>query len=87
MEFAILISLVFYFIPTFIAFGRGHGSKWAIFVVNFLLGWMFIGWIWSFIWSLTNKGIQNVVVNNVFNNNQQNRLPDPFGDNSRGVGE
>ena len=58
-----IISLVVYMIPAIIAFIRGHGSKWAITVVNFLFGWTFIGWIWAFIWSLTgNKPAQQQVI-------------------------
>ncbi|WP_338608563.1 superinfection immunity protein [Pelagibacterium nitratireducens] len=48
----ILISLIIYFIPTFIAFRRKHPNKWIIFLINFLLGATFIGWIVALIWSL-----------------------------------
>lgn len=62
---AVFMALAFYLIPTIIAFSRGHASKWAIFAVNFLLGWSVIGWGWAFIWALANKGAsQTVIVNN-----------------------
>ena len=68
MEF-LIFAFVAYFLPTVIAFCRGHGSKWGIFAMNILLGWSVIFWIWSFIWSLSNKGGSvNVNVNNVMNN-------------------
>ncbi len=69
MELALIFALLMYLLPTVIAFFRGHGSKWGIFAMNILLGWSVIFWMWSFIWSLSNKGGSvNVNVNNVMNN-------------------
>ena len=48
----VVIGLL-HFIPTVIAFMRGHQSKWAILVLNVLLGWSGIGWIIALVWSLT----------------------------------
>lgn len=56
LVYLIIIALL-HFIPAVIAFARGHQSKWAIFAVNLLFGWTFIGWIIAFIWSLT--GVKN----------------------------
>lgn len=70
MELALLIFLLMYFLPTIIAFCRGHGSKLGIFAMNLILGWSVIFWVWSFIWSLSNKGVNNVtVINNMSNSN------------------
>lgn len=44
-----------YFLPTTVAFIRGHHSKIAIAALNILLGWTFIGWVVAFVWSLTAK--------------------------------
>jgi Superinfection immunity protein len=52
MEFA-LIPLLLYFLPWLIALIRGHHNAGAIFLLNFLLGWTFIGWLFAFIWSFT----------------------------------
>ena len=61
----LLFSLVFYFIPTIIAFCRGHNSKLGILAMNLILGWTFIFWLWSLIWSLCGNGNQNItIVNN-----------------------
>lgn len=49
----ILIGIAAYFIPTAIAAFRGHHNTMAIFGLNLLLGWTFIGWVASLIWSLT----------------------------------
>ncbi|MFH1662731.1 MAG: superinfection immunity protein [Chloroflexota bacterium] len=48
-----IISLAFYFLPTIIALIRGHRNALAIFLLNFFLGWTFIGWVVSLVWSVT----------------------------------
>ncbi len=53
MEFA-LIPLLLYFMPWLIALIRGHHNAGAIFLLNFLLGWTFIGWLVAFVWAFTN---------------------------------
>lgn len=49
----VLVGIAVYFIPTGIAAFRGHHNTMAIFVLNLLLGWTFIGWAASLIWSFT----------------------------------
>jgi hypothetical protein len=49
----ILIIGVFYFIPSFIAFGRKHHNGAAIVLLNLLLGWTALGWIAALVWSAT----------------------------------
>jgi hypothetical protein len=46
-----VFCLLFYFIPTFVAYNRSHQSKLAIFFLNITLGWSVIGWIVALIWS------------------------------------
>lgn len=48
-----VVVLALYFLPTCIAFMRRHQNAAAILVLNLLLGWTFIGWIASIVWSLT----------------------------------
>lgn len=48
------VFLAFYFLPTLIASQRNHTSTGAIFLLNFLLGWTFLGWVAALIWSFTN---------------------------------
>lgn len=48
-----LVPLLLYFMPWLIALIRGHHDTTAIFFLNLLLGWTFIGWVIAFIWSLT----------------------------------
>lgn len=70
MEILVLVVLIVLgFLPTIIAFMRGHASKWGIFAMNLFLGWTFLFWGWAFIWALSNKGgSQTVIVNNQINN-------------------
>lgn len=51
--FLLIIVLGFYFLPTCIAVLRKKNNGLAIFVLNFLTGWTFVGWIIALVWSLT----------------------------------
>ena len=53
MLFLWACGMVVYFIPAFIAWGRGHPNLAAIFLLNVLLGWTLIGWVGSLVWSAT----------------------------------
>lgn len=46
------IILGFYFTPTFVASYTNHRQARAIFVLNLLLGWTFIGWAAALIWAV-----------------------------------
>lgn len=48
-----VLLILFYFTPTFIAYGRSHNSAHAIAVCNFILGWTVIGFFVALIWSFT----------------------------------
>lgn len=48
----IALVLVIYFIPTFVANSRGSDKTTAIFFLNLLLGWTFLGWVGALVWSL-----------------------------------
>ena len=51
----IYILLIIYFFPTVIARSRRHRNFLAIFALNLFLGWTFLGWLFSLIWSLNNR--------------------------------
>jgi hypothetical protein len=59
----IVLGCLSYFLPAFIAFARGHHNKGAIFLLNLLLGWTFIGWVVCLVWSFTNSAPNNITVN------------------------
>ncbi len=48
----LLFSLALYFLPTIIAIARKQPNAVAIFVLNFFLGWTFIGWVVALVWSV-----------------------------------
>ena len=49
----LLISLFLYFLPAFLA--RNKPNFTAIFVLNLLAGWTFIGWIVALVWALSGQ--------------------------------
>lgn len=51
----IYIIIVIYFLPSVIARSRRHINFLAIFALNLFLGWTFLGWLYSLIWSLNNR--------------------------------
>ncbi len=49
----LLILVIIYFLPFIIANSKNKKNTGAIFVLNLVLGWTFIGWFVALIWSLT----------------------------------
>jgi hypothetical protein len=49
-----LVLLASYFVPAIIANTRKHNATFAIFMLNLLLGWTFIGWALALVWACTN---------------------------------
>lgn len=54
-----LIVIVSYFLPTLIAVLREHDNRLPIFLLDFFLGWTFIGWVASLVWSFTSPPPQD----------------------------
>ena len=55
MEVIILaLAVAVYFLPSIIALKRDHRNAMVILCLNIFLGWTFLGWIASLVWSLTN---------------------------------
>jgi hypothetical protein len=50
-----LVLFGLYMIPTIIAAIRNHNNAVALGVVNFFLGWTFIGWVLCLAWACTNN--------------------------------
>ena len=48
----VLIGLVLYFVPTFVAFSRNHKNRVPILVLNVFLGGTVIGWVGALVWAL-----------------------------------
>jgi hypothetical protein len=49
----ILGLLIGYLLPSMIASARNHHNASAIWALNLLLGWTFLGWVAALVWSLT----------------------------------
>ena len=57
--------IAIYFLPSLIALSRKKTNGAAIILLNFFLGWTFIGWIVSLIWAcLKDNETHTIVVNN-----------------------
>ena len=57
--------IAIYFLPSLIALSRKKTNGAAIILLNFFLGWTFIGWIVSLIWAcLKHNETHTIVVNN-----------------------
>jgi uncharacterized membrane protein len=48
----ILVIIIIYFAPSFIAYSRNHLNRQVIYIINFLAGWTFVGWMVALVWSL-----------------------------------
>jgi hypothetical protein len=49
---ALLTIIFLYFFPTIVAISRKKKNQEAIFIINFVLGWTFIGWIIALVWAV-----------------------------------
>ncbi|ENQ2777063.1 TPA: superinfection immunity protein [Klebsiella pneumoniae] len=53
----LIFAIIIYVLPGVIASSRGHKNSSAIWVLNIVLGWSFLGWIAALVWSFTNPGV------------------------------
>jgi len=49
--FTLILLMLLYFLPTIVASHRGRGGL-GILILNFFLGWTFIGWLVLLLWAL-----------------------------------
>ena len=47
----IFLAIGIYFLPTIVGWSKRNAG--AIFVLNLLLGWTFVGWVVALVWALT----------------------------------
>lgn len=45
--------LAIYFLPSIIAVNRNHKNRIPIILVNILLGWSFVAWVFALVWAFT----------------------------------
>lgn len=51
----IIIALVIYFLPSFVAMVRKNTQTVAIFILNLTLGWTILGWIGALVWAFVKQ--------------------------------
>jgi hypothetical protein len=49
---AVIISILLYFLPSIIAYARQHRNRSTIVILNVVMGWTGVGWIFCFVWAL-----------------------------------
>ncbi len=47
----LIVLLMLYFLPAMIAYRYRHTNATAIAVLNFFLGWTFLGWVIALVWA------------------------------------
>lgn len=50
----LIIATILYAIPSIIAYRKAKKNRVAIYALNWLLGWTFIGWVAALVWALMN---------------------------------
>jgi len=48
----VVVGTIIYLLPAFIAAYRLHPQCTAISLLNFFLGWTFLGWVVALVWSV-----------------------------------
>jgi len=61
-EIIIILLLAIYILPSIIVIIRNHQSSTSIILLDLLLGWTLVGWVFALVWSFTNPA--QVIVNN-----------------------
>jgi hypothetical protein len=49
------LSVLAYFLPTFVAVRRKHGNVSSIALTNFFFGWTFVGWVVALVWAFSDN--------------------------------
>jgi hypothetical protein len=52
---SVIVGLLLYPVPGFVASYRCHSNEMAIWVLNLFLGWTFVGWVIALVWALTDN--------------------------------
>ncbi|AGG58308.1 hypothetical protein VPDG_00147 [Vibrio phage henriette 12B8] len=51
----VMACIALYFLPAIVALVRNHKNCVAIIILNVFLGWTFLGWVVSLVWSFTSN--------------------------------
>lgn len=47
----VVVGVIFYFIPSVVAWKRKHRQLIPIILLNVFLGWSFLGWVGALVWA------------------------------------
>lgn len=70
----IIGGIILYFLPGIIAYKRGHANKGIILLIDFLLGWTFLGWACCLVWAFIDT--EGKTTNNMLRNVGGNKYED-----------
>lgn len=70
----LILLTILYFLPAIIAYKKEHVNKGIILLINFLLGWTFVGWAGCLVWAFIDKDGSNT--RNITRNIGGNRYED-----------
>lgn len=59
----LVIAIALYLLPGIIASSREHKNSTAIWILNIVLGWSFLGWVAALVWSFTNPDSKQSTAN------------------------
>jgi hypothetical protein len=62
----IVVIIALYFLPTVVAALRHHHNTAMIAILNFFLGWTFVGWVIFLAMAFGNPAPQSTVIHNVY---------------------
>jgi hypothetical protein len=66
--------IALYFMPSIIAYKKQHANKGIILLINFLLGWTFLGWAGCLVWAFIDT--DGTTTKNVLRNVGGNKYED-----------
>jgi hypothetical protein len=69
-----VLCLAAYFIPSIVAFSRGHVYRWIIFFLNVFAGWTGVLWVVAIVWAIwpQEKSLADPVLGNVSGTGKRN---------------
>jgi hypothetical protein len=55
LALALVLGTLVYFLPTIVAYRRGHFRRGTILFLNIFIGWSGLGWVCILVWSATGQ--------------------------------
>lgn len=71
----LIIGIALYFLPAIIAYNRKHSNAGIILLLDFLLGWTFLGWAGCLVWAFLDND-KTITTISTTNTNASNKYED-----------